>query len=253
MHLYNLYLTTGYWLQMITTKFKVQKGPAKTSAETKQTVKNKRTKIGSGSDTVLSNVVTDNHPTTVQANSDSNWGIDTADKNSFFKEVIESEKTLEMEPDIWEKLFSKKSKKKDGKFLLPREWTRVFSETISEVSSFCCIAFNRHSLSKRASHIFSASLCCSIAGCTTKGDIYLYPNMKLVIKHPTNIVQHRKNQHDPQLPKEKCSKRLYLTALSQAKNITKILAKLMIAILMQVIFVTLETAKAYTNKLNTKT
>ena len=68
--------------------------------------------------------------------------------------------------------------------------------------------------------------------------------MTMVIKHSTNIVQHRKNQHDPQLPKEKCSKCLYLTALSQAKNITKIFANLMIAILMQVIFVTLETAKS---------
>ena len=188
--------------------------------------------------------MTDNHPTTVQANSDSNWDIDTADNNSFFKEVIESEKTLEMQPDIWEKLFSKKSKKRVVKFLLPREWTRVFSETILEVNPFCCIAFNRHSLSKRVSHIFSASFCCTIAGCTTKGDIYLYPDMTMVIKHSTNIVQHRKNQHDSQLPKEKCSKRLYLTALSQAKNITKILANLMIAVLMKVIFATLETAKS---------
>ena len=111
---------------MITTKFKVQKGPAKTSAETKQTVKNKRTKIGSGSDTVLSNVVTDNHPTTVQASSDSHWDTNTVDSNSFFTEVIESGKTLQMEPDIWEKLFSEKTKKKDGKFLLPRKWTRIF-------------------------------------------------------------------------------------------------------------------------------
>ena len=121
-----------------------------------------------------------------------------------------------------------------------------------EVNPFCCIAFNRHSLSKRAFHIFSAPFHCTIAGFTTKGDIYLYPNMKLVIKHPTNIVQHRTNQHDPQLPKEKCSKRLYLTALSQAKNITKILANLTIKILVQVIFLILETVKTYTNKLNTK-
>ena len=68
--------------------------------------------------------------------------------------------------------------------------------------------------------------------------------MTMVIKHSTNIVQHRKNQHDSQLPKEKCSKRLYLAALSQAKNITKILANLMIAVLMKVIFATLETAKS---------
>ena len=54
------------------------KGPSNISAEIKQTVKNKRTKTESGSDTVLSHVVTDKHPTTVQANSDSNWDTDTA-------------------------------------------------------------------------------------------------------------------------------------------------------------------------------
>ena len=48
----------------------------------------------------------------------------------------------------------------------------------------------------RASHIFSATLRCTIAGCTTKGDIFLYPDMKLVIEHSTNIVQQRKKQHD---------------------------------------------------------
>ena len=194
--------------------------------------------------------MTDNHPTTVQANSDSNWDIDTADNNSFFKEVIESEKTLEMQPDIWEKLFSKKSKKRVVKFLLPREWTRVFSETILEVNPFCCIAFNRHSLSKRASPIFSVPFRCTIAGCTTKGDISLYPDMKLVIKHSTNLFSIEKtnmiklNHAKLKVPTEKRSKRLYLTALSQAKNITKILANLMIAVLMKVIFATLETAKS---------
>ena len=67
-------------------KDKIQgaKGPFNISAEIKQTVKNKRTKIESGSDTVLSNIVTDNHPTTVQANSDFSWDNDTADSNSFF-------------------------------------------------------------------------------------------------------------------------------------------------------------------------
>ena len=101
-----------------------------------------------------------------------------------------------MEPDIWEKLFPEKRKKKDGKFLLPQEWTRAFSKKKSEVNPFCCMAFNRHSLSKRASHIFSAPFRCTIAGCTTKEDIYLYPDIELVIKHSTNIVQHRKNQYD---------------------------------------------------------
>ena len=112
--------------------------------------------------------MTDNHPTTVQASSDSNWDTDTVDSNSFFTEVIESGKTLQMEPDIWEKLFSEKTKKKDSKFSLPREWARVLSKKISEVNPFCCIAFNRHSLSKRASLIFSAPFRCTIAGCTTK-------------------------------------------------------------------------------------
>ena len=156
-------------------KIQDAKGTSNKSAEIKQTVKNKSKNIGSGSDTVLSNVVIDNHAATIQANSDSNWDTVTDDSNSFFTEVIESEKTLEMEPDIWEKLFSEKTKKKDGKFFLPREQTRVFSKKISEINPFCCIAFNRHSLLKRASHIFSASFRCTIAGCTRKGDIYLSP------------------------------------------------------------------------------
>ena len=50
--------------------------------------------------------MTDNHPTTVQANGcnfnagnlcDSNQDTDTTDSNSFFTEL---EETLEMEPDI---------------------------------------------------------------------------------------------------------------------------------------------------------
>ena len=45
-------------------KIQEAKGPSNISAEIKQTVNNKRTKIESGSDTVLSNFVTDNHPTT---------------------------------------------------------------------------------------------------------------------------------------------------------------------------------------------
>ena len=163
-----------------------------------------------------------------------------------------------MEPDIWERLFSEKTKKKDGEFLLPQEWAGVFSKKISEVNPFCCIAFNRHSLSKRASPIFSVPFRCTIAGCTTKGDISLYPDMKLVIKHSTNLFSIEKtnmiklNHAKLKVPTEKRSKRLYLTALSQAKNITKILANLTIAILMQVIFVILKTAKTYTNKLKTK-
>ena len=111
-------------------KIQDAKGPSNISAEIKQTVKNKCTKIESGSDIVLSHVVTNNHRTTIQANSDSNWDTDTADSNSFFTELIESQKTLEMESDVWEKLFSEKTKKKDGKFLLPREWARVFSKKI---------------------------------------------------------------------------------------------------------------------------
>ena len=81
-------------------KIQNAKGPFNISAEIKQTLKNKCAKIEFGSDTVLSHVVTNNHPTTVQANSDPNWDTDTADSNSFFAEVIESEKTLEMEPDV---------------------------------------------------------------------------------------------------------------------------------------------------------
>ena len=45
----------------------------------------------------------------IQANSDSNWDTVTDDSNSFFTEVIESEKTLEMEPDILGKLFSEET------------------------------------------------------------------------------------------------------------------------------------------------
>ena len=54
-------------------KIQDAKGPSNTSAEIKHTVKNKRTKVESASDTVLNNIVTNNHPTTVQANSDFNW------------------------------------------------------------------------------------------------------------------------------------------------------------------------------------
>ena len=67
-------------------KIQEAKGPSNISAEIKQTVNNKRTKIESGSDTVLSNFVTDNHPTTNQANSNSSWDTDTADSNSFFSQ-----------------------------------------------------------------------------------------------------------------------------------------------------------------------
>ena len=82
--------------------------------------------------------------------------------------------------------------------------------------------------------------------------------MELVIKYSRNTVQHRKtnmihlNHAKLQVPKGKRTKRLYLTVLSQARNITKILSNLTVAILMQVIFAILETAKTYTNKLNTK-
>ena len=88
-------------------KIQDAKGTSKKSAEIKQTVKNKSKNIGSGSDTVLSNVVIDNHAATIQANS--NWDTVTDDSNSFFTEVIESEKTLQMEPDIFGKLFSEKT------------------------------------------------------------------------------------------------------------------------------------------------
>ena len=53
-----------------------------------------------------------------------------------------------------------------------------------------------------------------------------------------------------QVPNEKRSKRLYLTALPQAKKITKIFANLTIAILMQVIFVILGTAKNVYKQIN---
>ena len=88
-------------------KIQDAKGTSNKSAEIKQTVKNKSKNIGSGSDTVLSNVVIDNHAATIQANS--SWDTVTDDSNSFFTEVIESEKTLEMEPDILGKLFSEKT------------------------------------------------------------------------------------------------------------------------------------------------
>ena len=100
-----------------------------------------------------------------------------------------------MKSYIWEKLFSEKTHKKDGKFLLPREWTRLLKKNKNknkknnpEVNEFSCITFNRHSLSKRVPYIFSAPFC------TTKGNIYLHHDTKLVINHFT-IVQYRKNQH----------------------------------------------------------
>ena len=100
-------------------KIQDAKGTSNKSAEIKQTVKNESKNIGSGSDTVLSNVVIDNHAATIQANSDSNWDTVTDDSNSFFTEVIESEKTLEMEPDILEKLFSRKHRRRAANFFSP--------------------------------------------------------------------------------------------------------------------------------------
>ena len=65
-------------------KIQDAKGTSNKSAEIKQTVKNESKNIGSGSDTVLSNVVIDNHAATIQANSDFNWDTVTDDSNSFF-------------------------------------------------------------------------------------------------------------------------------------------------------------------------
>ena len=78
------------------------------------------------------------------------------DKNSNMF-TIEVEKELLLEKNIWDNLFSSRSQKKDGKCLLPREWTRVFSKKLPIVNMFCCIAFDRHSLCKKAEYLLTAS------------------------------------------------------------------------------------------------
>ena len=90
-------------------------------------------------------------------------------------------------------LISKKTQTKDGKNLLPREWTRIFSKKISVVNPFCCIAFDRHLLPKKAEHLLAAPFYCTIAGCILTGEICLYPNMTLVVKQKSNAITHEKN------------------------------------------------------------
>ena len=99
-----------------------------------------------------------------------------------------------MEKNIWDNFFSKRSQKKDRKCLLPREWTRVFSKELVIVNKFCSIAFDRHSLCKKAEYLLTASFYCTIAGCSMKGKLFLYPDMKLIAKHNPNEVTHLKNQ-----------------------------------------------------------
>ena len=49
-----------------------------------------------------------------------------------------------MEKNDWKDLSTKKTQTKDGKNLLPREWTKIFSKKISVVYPFCFIAFDRY-------------------------------------------------------------------------------------------------------------
>ena len=118
------------------------------------------------------------------------------DKSSnMFTTEVEKETELLLEKNILDNLFSKRSRKKDGKCLLsPREWTRAFSKKLAIVKKFCCIAFDRHSLCKKAEYLLTAWFCCILAGCSMKGQLFLYPNMKLIVKYNPNGITHLKNQ-----------------------------------------------------------
>ena len=109
-----------------------------------------------------------------------------------FKAEVEIEAEVLMEEYDLEDLLSKKTQTKDGKNLLPREWTRLFSKKVSVVNPFCCIAFDRHLLPKKAEHLFAAPFYCTIAGCNLTGEIFLYPNMTLVIKDKSNAIVYAK-------------------------------------------------------------
>ena len=109
------------------------------------------------------------------------------------KAVVEREAEILMEKNDWEDLSTKKTQTKDGKNLLPREWTRIFSKKISIANPFCCIAFDCHLLPKKAENLFAAPFYCTIAGCSLRGEIFLYPNMKLVVKHKSNAITHARN------------------------------------------------------------
>ena len=112
---------------------------------------------------------------------------------NIFKAEVEREAEVLMEKNDWEDLSSKKTQRKDGKNLLPREWTRIFSKKILVVNSFCCIAFDRHLLPKKAEHLLAAPFYCTIAACNLRGEIFLYPNMTLFVKHKSNAITHARN------------------------------------------------------------
>ena len=95
-----------------------------------------------------------------------------------------------MEKNDWKDLSTKKTQTKDGKNLLPREWTKILSKKISVVYPFCFIAFDRYLLPKKAEHLLTAPFYCTIAGCSIRGEIFLYPNMILVVKHKSNAITH---------------------------------------------------------------
>ena len=112
---------------------------------------------------------------------------------NIFKAEIEREAEVLVEKNDWEDLSSKKIQTKVGKNLLLREWTRICSKKISVVNRFCCIAFDRHLLPKKAEHFFTAPFYYTIAGSNLRGEIFLYPNMTLVDKHKSNAITHARN------------------------------------------------------------
>ena len=79
-----------------------------------------------------------------------------------------------MKKNDWEDVSSKKTQTKDGKKLLPRKWAKIFSQKISVVNPFCCIAFDRYLLLKTTDHLFATPVYCTITGCNLRGEIFLY-------------------------------------------------------------------------------
>ena len=84
---------------------------------------------------------------------------------NIFKAEVERESEILMEKNDWEDLSTKKTQTKDGKKLIPREWTRILSKKMSVVNPFCFIAFDRHLLPKTAEHLFAVPFYYTIVGC----------------------------------------------------------------------------------------
>ena len=88
--------------------------------------------------------------------------------------------------------------------MLPREWTRVFLKKLVTVNKFYCIAFVCHSLCIKSEYLLTTPDC-TITGCSMKGQLFLYPNMKLIVKHNPNRFLFKTSARLIQISKYKAS------------------------------------------------